>query len=66
MNSEVRFDENVACELCGRPGAYWIDGEQLCAECIQQRGSCCMEFGGDDLWRFDEPMPGASKATTPG
>jgi hypothetical protein len=54
MSDEVKFDEKAVCEVCGRFGAYLFDGERLCAECYEGRGSCCPEFGKDDLWRFDE------------
>ena len=50
MSNEVRFDENTTCERCGRFGAYRFDGENVCAECYELRGSCCPEFGRDDLW----------------
>jgi hypothetical protein len=51
MANEVKFDENLACDRCGRFGAYQFDGERVCAECYELRGSCCPEFGADDLWR---------------
>ncbi len=43
MSNEVKFDENVPCEICGRFGAYLFDGEHLCADCYETRGSCCQE-----------------------
>jgi hypothetical protein len=66
MSNEVRFDENLACERCGRFGAYQFDGERVCAECYELRGSCCPEFGRDDFWREKEckvsaPLPPTSK-----
>jgi hypothetical protein len=45
------FDANATCTSCGQFGAYLLEGESLCAECYEKRGSCCAEFGGDDLWR---------------
>jgi hypothetical protein len=44
--SGIRFDENAACEQCGRFGAYLFDGKLLCGECYEQHGSCCPEFEG--------------------
>jgi hypothetical protein len=44
--SGIRFDEEAACEQCGRFGAYQFDGKLLCAECYEQHGSCCPEFEG--------------------
>ena len=41
----------LVCERCGRPDGIAIRGRQLCEECCQIAGSCCMEFGGDDLWQ---------------
>jgi hypothetical protein len=35
----------------------------ICKECYQKAGSCCVEFGGHDLWRqrehdaSDDPRP---------
>lgn len=43
MSNEVKFDEHVPCEVCGRFGAYLFDGEHLCADCYETRGSCCQE-----------------------
>jgi hypothetical protein len=51
MSNEPKLDENVACERCGRFGAYRFDGESLCADCYELRGSCCPEFGADDAWQ---------------
>lgn len=48
-NNGVRFDENAACERCGRFGVFAFEGEKLCAECYGASGSCCAEFGGNDL-----------------
>ena len=39
------------CERCGGPDSIEIGGHQLCAECYQIAGSCCLEFGADDLWQ---------------
>ena len=41
----------LICERCGRPDGIEIGGRQLCEECYQIAGSCCLEFGGDDLWQ---------------
>jgi hypothetical protein len=46
---QVRFDEDAVCDRCGRFGAYEFDGQHLCADCYEQQGSCCPEFGADDL-----------------
>ena len=50
----MRFDENVPCARCGQFGAYLFDGDPLCGECYEKSGSCCPEFGADDLWQNAE------------
>jgi hypothetical protein len=45
--------ENDRCESCGRWGAVEIAGRPLCDDCRQGCGSCCPEFGKDDLWAED-------------
>jgi hypothetical protein len=50
--NEVRFDENVACEVCGKFGAYQLGDRKLCQDCYEGCGSCCPEFGKDDLWKL--------------
>jgi hypothetical protein len=32
------------------PGAFHFEKRQLCAECYQEFGSCCPEFGKNELW----------------
>ena len=64
MSTGIRFDDNVVCDTCGRFGAYDFDGDRLCATCYENRGSCCPEFGADDLWPAEEtegPRPGCRK-----
>ncbi len=39
------------CERCGSEGAVRIGDRKICRECYVIYGSCCMEFGADDLWR---------------
>jgi hypothetical protein len=48
----LRCDDTIACDECGRFGAYNFAGRHLCAECYQAGCSCCPEFGKDDLWEF--------------
>ncbi|HEU5071283.1 MAG TPA: hypothetical protein VFV96_12830 [Verrucomicrobiae bacterium] len=54
------FDDGVACDVCGRFGAYRFGERLLCQECYTGSGSCCPEFGKDDLWTFLEEGPKAS------
>ena len=52
--STKNADDDVACEECGKFGAYQIGDHFLCMDCYQGKGSCCPEFGKDDLWRTEE------------
>jgi hypothetical protein len=42
------------CERCGSLDAVEIAGRHLCDECCSVYGSCCLEFGADDLWSKDD------------
>lgn len=58
MSTETERLNDKICDRCGRPAAIRIEKEWLCEECYQTHGSCCPEFGGDDLWEEkprDEP-----------
>ncbi len=50
----VRFEPEHACDECGAAGAFAFDGVFLCQGCYVGRGSCCPEFGKDDLWQKHE------------
>lgn len=45
----------LVCDKCGRPAEFEIGGIRVCGECYELYGSCCVEFGGYDLWREDGP-----------
>ncbi len=47
----TRLDEDAVCDVCGRFGAYHFGDRTLCEECYEGSGSCCPEFGKDDLWK---------------
>ncbi|PTY07159.1 hypothetical protein DB347_07555 [Opitutaceae bacterium EW11] len=40
----------LICAECGASGAHEIAGTVLCERCYAEKGSCCPEFGKDDLW----------------
>jgi hypothetical protein len=40
-----------ACSACGRPTTLLIAGTPVCEDCYEIAGSCCLEFGGKDLWQ---------------
>lgn len=47
----ILFKEDAVCNTCGRIGAYDFGDEFICSTCYEERGSCCVEFGGYDLWK---------------
>jgi predicted TIM-barrel fold metal-dependent hydrolase len=46
--SEIEFDSGQFCVECNRSGAAQIGDRLLCLDCYTARGSCCVEFEGDD------------------
>ena len=55
----ARLNEHAACSLCGRFGAFEIGYQLLCPACYDSCGSCCPEFGREDLEeRAAEEKPG--------
>ncbi len=45
------------CERCGGVNAVRVGGRWLCESCYVEAGSCCLEFGADDLWDLGEAKP---------
>ncbi|MGF1483568.1 MAG: hypothetical protein ACFBZ8_04305 [Opitutales bacterium] len=54
-----REDAHSECEHCGVIGAGKFGGRMLCNDCIEGMGSCCPEFGKDDLWAENAIYSGA-------
>ena len=50
----LELNEALRCDECGRFGAFDLETRHLCEGCYQECGSCCLEFGKDDLWCRDE------------
>jgi hypothetical protein len=49
---EATAEAGGPCERCGSPIAeVRCGGRTLCLDCYYLAGSCCLEFGADDLWR---------------
>jgi hypothetical protein len=48
-SKDTSLDENAVCERCGKFGAYHLGESTLCEDCYSGWGSCCLEFGADDL-----------------
>ena len=51
---QICFDDTATCDACGRYGAFHVGQRTHCQDCYQGSGSCCPEFGKDDLWTFDD------------
>jgi len=50
MSNQIKYDPEAACDYCGKFGAYDLGDKHLCTDCYCEMGSCCLEFGGHDLW----------------
>lgn len=53
--SPVAADPDAICDACGAFGAFALGDMKLCLDCYSEKGSCCPEFGKDDLWRERDP-----------
>ena len=51
MNAPLRLEPDARCDRCGGFGAFDLGDRRLCEECYRACGSCCPEFGADDLWK---------------
>ncbi|HOB32987.1 MAG TPA: hypothetical protein PKH32_08925 [Verrucomicrobiota bacterium] len=49
-------DPKAVCDVCGRFGAFHFGDRTLCRECYAESGSCCPEFGKDDLWDLRDDL----------
>jgi hypothetical protein len=56
----------MECHFCGRPTTLLFGGMPICEECYQNAGSCCLEFGGNDLWQKREEEPEGDHPDFPG
>ncbi len=54
MSDTVKTDDEARCERCGNPAPYEVGDRRVCEDCYGVCGSCCLEFGADDLWRSDD------------
>lgn len=52
--NEIRLDENAVCDACGAFRAFHFGDQTLCQNCYEGCGSCCPEFGENDLWSSRE------------
>jgi hypothetical protein len=53
--NSLSIDPNATCSECGACGAFDFGHIKLCTQCYTEKGSCCPEFGKDDLWQQNEP-----------
>jgi len=51
------IDRSATCEECGAFGAVAVGDRWLCERCYSEKGSCCPEFGKDDLWANRDDAP---------
>ncbi len=52
------LDEERHCSRCGYFDPEVVSGDlRLCEDCYYLYGSCCMEFGSDDLWADRSESP---------
>lgn len=50
-------DSAARCQECGTYGASPFGDMLLCPDGYVGKGSCCPEFGKDDLWKAHEKPP---------
>lgn len=50
----LRLVPELRCDQCGGFEAFDLGDRRLCEDCYRTCGSCCLEFGADDLWSKDE------------
>jgi hypothetical protein len=43
-------EDHERCDVCGAHDATGFGDRRLCTDCYVGCGSCCPEFGKDDLW----------------
>jgi hypothetical protein len=48
MSAEIKIEEQLTCDECGRHGAMALDDRKLCPDCYANAGACCSE------WRLDK------------
>ena len=51
-----KVDSAAVCSECGAFGAFDFGDFKLCPTCYSEKGSCCPEFGKDDLWQGREGL----------
>jgi len=53
MENEIK-EKIERCSICGKPTSLMVCDDYVCEECYYEYGSCCLEFGGHDLWKEED------------
>jgi hypothetical protein len=54
IKPDEKMSQTLFCKHCGAPDAVRLGEDLICLNCYAAAGSCCLEFGGDDLWQESE------------
>ena len=54
MAEPLTLEPEARCDRCSMFGAFDLGDRRLCEDCYRLCGSCCPEFGADDLWQRDQ------------
>ena len=55
MSEPLKIDPDGRCDRCGGFSPLDLGDRLLCEDCYRLCGSCCPEFGADDLWPREDP-----------
>jgi hypothetical protein len=53
VGGPLKLVAELRCDDCGSFRAFDLGERRLCEDCYRACGSCCLEFGADDLWSRD-------------
>jgi hypothetical protein len=48
MDEEIKTEEQLTCDECGRFGIVDFGEKKLCVDCYGTSGSCCPGFGREE------------------
>jgi len=54
VSEPLRADPDARCDRCGAFSPLDLGDRRLCEDCYNNCGSCCLEFGADDLSSRDD------------
>lgn len=61
MSEPLKIDPDGRCDRCGGFSPLDLGDRRLCEDCYRLCGSCCPEFGADDLWPREDPTAGSAE-----